>query len=178
MGAYRTPDTAHGTSRVAPSSLRRPREAGVSDAAPFHRRRHRSPQAARCHMGLCWRSPQPLPPMESPTPLLEEHLLPSPLRVLAELSLPHVVDCTKAELVGACRHQALDHHRGSLRVHTGQEHGPGCIYEDRGWRRRWASREATLLTPIPAEAQCRLGQQRPSPTRSSRGWSRHFSGSP
>lgn len=89
----------------------------MSNAAPFYRCRHGSPQGqGGGGQGLRTASPtlphgtQPLPLMESPTPLLEEHLLPSPLRVLAELSLPHVVDCTKAELVGARGHQALDHH--------------------------------------------------------------------
>lgn len=92
--------------------------------------------------------------MGSPRPTRREHLLPSPLRVLAELSLPHVVDGTKTELVGARGHQALDHYRGSLGVHAGQEHGPGGIYKDRGWRQRWTSRGPCSLP------QPRLGQQR------------------
>lgn len=80
-----------------------------------------------------------------------------PLRVLAELSFPHVIDCTEAELVGTCGNQALDGHRGSLRVHTGQEHGPWSIYRERGWRQRWASRGAMLPTPFPAGLQPHLG---------------------
>lgn len=119
--------------------------------------------------------PQPRRPVGSPRPTGREHVLPSPLRVLAELSLPHVVDGTKTELVGARGHQALDHHGGSLGVHAGQEHGPGGIYKDRGWTQRWTDIPgAVFLTPSPVWAS----RGAPPPTQSGRGWPRHFPGSP
>ena len=94
--------------------------------------------------GSRWPRPAPRPPLEPPTPTLR----PSPLRVFAELSLPHVVDSAKAELVGPCGDQALDHHGGSFRVHAGQEHCPGGICMDRGWRQRWAPLGG-MLPPAP-----------------------------
>ena len=82
---------------------------------------------------------------------------PSPLRVLAELSFPHVVDGTETELIGARGNQALDRHRGSLGVHTGQEHSPGGIYGHRGWRQRWALWGGLLLPPNPSRGPASLG---------------------
>lgn len=51
----------------------------------------------------------------------------SPLRLLAELPLPHVVNGTEAELIGARRDQAVDHHRRGLGLDIGQQDRPGSI---------------------------------------------------
>lgn len=138
-----------------------PCETGVSTVTPILRMHRLRPQGVReeplgcarqlgpasphhSGFGSRWPRPAPRPPLEPPTPTLR----PSPLRVLAELSLPHVVDSAKTELVGPCGDQALDHHGSSFRVHAGQEHRPGGICMDRGWRQRWAPLGG-MLPPAP-----------------------------
>lgn len=52
----------------------------------------------------------------------------SPLRLLAELSLPDIVDGTEAELVGAGGDQAVDGHCGRLGLDAGQQDRPGSVW--------------------------------------------------
>lgn len=52
----------------------------------------------------------------------------SPLRFLAELSLPHVINGAQAELIGARRDQAVDRHRRGLGLDAGQQDGPGSVW--------------------------------------------------
>lgn len=51
----------------------------------------------------------------------------SPVCLLAELPLPHIINGTEAELIGARRDQAIDRHRCGLRLDIGQQDGPGSI---------------------------------------------------
>ena len=147
--AYPLSGAAHSPSLLTPDFFLPPCETGVSTVTPI---RPRGATRTRLAAGgppprWFWQQmapPGPHPPLEPPTPTL----CPSPLRVLAELSLPHVVDSAKTELVGPCGDQALDGHRGSFRVHAGQEHRPGGICRDRGWRQRWASLGG-MLPPAP-----------------------------
>lgn len=55
----------------------------------------------------------------------------SPLRLLAELSLPDVVDGTEAELVGARGDEAVDGDGGRLGLDAGQQDRPGGVWNDR-----------------------------------------------
>lgn len=52
----------------------------------------------------------------------------SPVRLLAELSLPHIINGTEAELVGTRRDQAIDRHCRGLGLDAGQQDGPGSVW--------------------------------------------------
>jgi len=54
----------------------------------------------------------------------------SPLGLLAELPLAHVVNGTEAELIGARRDQAVDRHRYGLRLDIGQQDGPRSVWNE------------------------------------------------
>lgn len=102
------------------SSVLSPREAGVNvvtpdstDAEPEGRQAQTDPASTRpaagpgCHVGSgSWQ----LLPRSLPLSPAWKGSPPSPVRVLAELPLPHVVDRTETELVGARGDQALDRH--------------------------------------------------------------------
>lgn len=83
--------------------MRRPKAGGLRETEPAPAR----PWAPLCHVGSgSWQllpQSQPLRPAWKGSP-------PSPVRVLAELPLPHVVDRTETKLVGARGDQALDRH--------------------------------------------------------------------
>lgn len=51
----------------------------------------------------------------------------SPVRLLAELSLPHVIHGAEAELIGTRRDQAIDRHCRGLGLDAGQQDGPGSV---------------------------------------------------
>lgn len=165
ISAYPLPGAAHSPSLVRLNFFCLP-ETGVSTVTPILQMHRLRLQGVREEPpGRAWQLGPPTtvvvaaggpswPPPATGAP--DARLAPLPLRVLAELSLPHVVDSTKAELVGPCGDQALDHHGSSFRVHAGQEHRPGGICRDRGWRQRWASWGACfLLLPLPAALQPR-----------------------
>lgn len=84
-----------------------------TDAEPEGRQAQTDPASTRpaagpgCHVGSgSWQ----LLPRSLPLSPAWKGSPPSPVRVLAELPLPHVVDRTETELVGARRDQALDRH--------------------------------------------------------------------
>lgn len=54
--------------------------------------------------------------------------LSSPVCLLAELPLPHIINGTEAELIGARRDQAIDRHRHGLWLNAGQQDGPGSVW--------------------------------------------------
>lgn len=51
----------------------------------------------------------------------------SPVGLLAELPLPHIINGTEAELIGARRDQAIDRHCYGLWLDIGQQDGPGSV---------------------------------------------------
>lgn len=63
--------------------------------------------------------------------ILVWYLFSSPLCLLAELPLAHIINGTEAELIGACRDQTIDRHCRGLRLNTGQQDGPGSIWNQR-----------------------------------------------
>lgn len=59
-------------------------------------------------------------------------VLNSPVSLLAELPLAHIVNGTEAELIGARRDQAIHRHRYGLGLDIGQQDGPGSVWNKEG----------------------------------------------
>lgn len=53
----------------------------------------------------------------------------SPVCLFAELPLPHIINGTEAELIGARRDQAIDRHCCGHRLNIGLQDGPGSIWK-------------------------------------------------